>query len=107
MARLLYLPSAQAALDFCSLVGLPLHENSRVVMKAAPISITDSKVAAKMQSASRLDDEFIFASWCKRLERMDEIDWKTSARIDEDGVLIPPGQVFEELILQGGESLSS
>lgn len=79
MTRLLFLPSAKSALEFCASVGLPV-ENESVVMKAAPISISSPL------SSSRHEDTFVFGSP------------DCCGRVDDDGVLIPPESLLQSLI---------
>jgi hypothetical protein len=78
MARLLFLPSAKSALEFGASVGLPI-ENESVVMKAAPISISNPL------SSSRQEDTFVFGS-------------PDCGRVDDDGVLVPPESLLHSLI---------
>ena len=59
LARLLCLPSAELAVQFCSNIGLPT-EDGKVIMKAAPISITDKGVIHRMTNPGRSEDEFVF-----------------------------------------------
>ena len=59
LARLLCLPSAESAVQFCSNIGLPT-EDGKVVMKAAPISITDKGEIHRMTNPGRMEDEFVF-----------------------------------------------
>ena len=61
LARLLCLPSAELAVQFCSNIGLPT-EDGKVIMKAAPISITDKGVIHRMTNPGRSEDEFVFGS---------------------------------------------
>ena len=59
LARLLCLPSAESAVQFCSNIGLPT-EDGKAVMKAAPISITDKGVIHRMINPGRKEDAFVF-----------------------------------------------
>ena len=59
LARLLCLPSAELAVQFCSNIGLPT-EDGKAVMKAAPISITDKGVTHRMTNPGRKEDAFVF-----------------------------------------------
>lgn len=88
MARLLFLSSGEKALEFAEAVGLPV-ENDCVVMKTAPISVSDNVL-----TWSRQEDAFVFG---KHLA-MDESFTKNSSRVDEDGVLIPPTFLLGRLI---------
>lgn len=59
LARLLCLPSAESAVQFCSNIGLPT-EDDKAIMKAAPISITDKGVIHRMTNPGRKEDAFVF-----------------------------------------------
>lgn len=81
MARLLFLPLAENALEFGSSVGLPV-EDKCIVMKAAPISVSKPETTLTW---SRKEDSLVFGS---------DIEY----RVDEDGVLIPPSLVLQDVI---------
>lgn len=85
MARLLYLPSGKAALDFCQAVGLPIEKDS-VVMKAAPVVKPEPGVLAW----SRQEDNLVFGSLKDEMNR--------ECRVDEDGVRIPSPSLLKRLI---------
>ena len=87
MARLLFLPSAESALEFGKTVGLPI-ETDCIVMKAAPISVSDPKAL----TWSRQEDAFVFGKLA-----IDESN--NDSRVDEDGVLIPSGSLLQSLIV--------
>lgn len=84
MARLLFLPSSEAALDFCSIVGLPMEEDC-VIMKAAPVS---NSVVLQL---GRCEDAFVFRG-CDWWENTEE------SRVDDDGVFIPPGSFLQRVV---------
>lgn len=85
MARLLYLPSSKAALEFCSSVGLPV-EDENVIMKAAPVSVSKPETTLAW---SRQEDAFV----------LDSEQWNgTNSRVDQVGILIPPASFLQSLI---------
>lgn len=84
MARLLYLQSSTAALDFARTGGLPIEDDA-IIMKAAPVSTPDASELAW----SRQEDSFVFGG--------NKQDWKDS-RVDDEGVLIPPTSLLKSLI---------
>jgi len=65
LVQLLYLPSPDAAINFCERIGIPTVSSieegriDRVVMKAAPISITGDHIVT-MTNPGRSMDEFVF-----------------------------------------------
>lgn len=86
MARLLYLPSSTAALDFCTAAGVPVEEDA-IVMKAAPVS------KPKSLAWSRQEDDFVFFG------NNTQDCWNDNSRVDEEGVRIPSESLLKSLIV--------
>lgn len=81
VARLIYLPNGQAAIDFCTTAGL-LVEEERIVFKAAPIQELKSYAINRT-----VDDWFCLGA---------TVDY----RVDSDNVKIPSHDFLQKLIGQ-------
>ena len=81
MARLLFLPSPQAAIEFCVTCGVPM-EGDKLILKAAPIVIPPGHVL----TLTRNEDDFIFGH-------------SIAGRHDEDGIMIPSANFIQKVIL--------
>ena len=99
MARLLRFPSAEQALIFCEMVGLPLTEDrSKAIFKVGPLSISGQKDTNFL--LNKRNDEFVFAGCSSLLykneERKEFIDF--NQRVDSDGVRIPPSDLLWKIL---------
>ena len=79
MARLLFLPSAQAAIDFCVTCGIPFNDN-KLILKAVILLTTPTA------ALTRQEDEFVFGQ-------------PITGRTDKDGIFIPCPDWIKAIIL--------
>ena len=109
LARLLWLPSPSAAVQFCSDVGLPT-EDDKIVMKAMPISITEKEAVKRMTNPGRNEDTFAFGkdmlvSWS--LDGSDSRESIDSCRNKPSSLASAAGAAKSSLASASKSSLSS
>ena len=79
MARLLFLPSAQVAVDFCVACGIPFIDN-KLILKAVTF------LTPPTSTLTRQEDEFVFGH-------------SLTGRTDQDGIFIPSPDWIKTIIL--------
>ena len=90
LARLLCLPTAHDALRFCRQFDLALSQDKKgVLFKVGPMHTPRNNEWLRYDRAT--EDHFVFGDG--GLDRHD-------GRIDEDGLSIPPPELFQRLLLQ-------